>query len=229
MTIPSSANLPQYPWPLDARLYDAEFLRMAQQAAMVNGEGIVPTAAFNAVLPGDLLVTTGGVGLNVSAAPGRSMVQGDGRSTQGLYFCYVDVAKTVTMPAANAVNPRIDAVILQVEDSDVTGANNDWLVTFQQGTATAGATLANLTGGPGQAGGPALVRFTAEPRGASGLMVRGEPPLRRTEPLLIRRTAHRPKGQDAVGRGGPVASVCCAILPRLVGIEHNRRKEETSI
>jgi hypothetical protein len=167
MTLPSSANLPDYPWPNNARQYDAEFLRMEQQALMLNLEGIVSTvtppfinkldgADSGSGIPGDLKATTGGSGLTISVAAGRAMVKGDGRATQGMYFCYVDVAKTVTMATADATNPRVDAIILQVEDSDVTGSQNRWQVTKQTGTATGGATLSNLTGAPGQAGGPAL-------------------------------------------------------------------------
>lgn len=163
MALPSNANLSQYPAFLNARLYDAEFDRMVQQCWAAS-EGIAPfDQSKDSTISGmglnratDLEVTTGASGLNVSVAAGNAWVQGDGRATQGLYFCYVPTANTVTMPAANATNPRVDAVILCIDDADVSGSTSQWRVTYQQGTATAGATLANLTGAPGKSGGPAL-------------------------------------------------------------------------
>lgn len=177
MALPTT--LSDYPWPIDARAYDAEFLRMVAEASGF-GEGIAPhtTAAFTGTaISGQFGATTGGSGLNVSVAAGRAFVQGDGRATQGLYWCYSNSAQTVTLSANASGNPRIDAVILQVEDADVTGANNRWRVTKQDGTATVGATLANLTGAPGQSGGPALqatamvIAYVLVPNGFAGPFV----------------------------------------------------------
>lgn len=147
MTLPSSGNLPQYPAFANARTYDAEFDRMLAQAYLLNGEGIASTSApTGTTLPGDLLVTTAGSGLNVSAAAGRAFVQGDGRSTQGAYFCYVPTANTVTLSTADATNPRIDQIILAVDDADVSGSATQWRPDKVTGTPTVGATLANLSG-----------------------------------------------------------------------------------
>lgn len=160
MSLPSNANLPLYPGFANARAYDAEFLRMIMQSDIPQ-EGIAPITLGAA--PTDLQVTTGASGLNVSAAAGRAYVQGDTRTTQGTYFCYVPVANTVTIPAAHATLPRIDAIILKVEDADASGSVTQWSVTYQSGTAIASAQIANgpgsanfLLGGPGQASGPAL-------------------------------------------------------------------------
>jgi hypothetical protein len=134
---------------------------MVQQALLRGAggfdEGISPVSGqLGTSKPGDLAVTTGGSGLQVSVAAGRAWVKGDSRATQGSYFCYVPTANTVTMPAAHATNPRVDAVVLKVEDADVSGSATQWSLTYQQGTATGGASLSNLTGAPGQSGGPAL-------------------------------------------------------------------------
>lgn len=160
MTIPAAADLPNYPWPTNARTFDAEFIRMMMQASGIV-EGVAP--ATPGVTPmADYLVTTGSSGLNVSVAAGRAFVQGDTRTTQGLYFCYNAAAQTVTLPAAHATLPRIDAIVLKVEDADVSGSATRWSATYQQGTPTASAHIGNptaaswLAGAPGQSGGPAL-------------------------------------------------------------------------
>lgn len=160
MTLPSNANLPNYPAFADAREYDAEFLRMVMQGAGIM-EGVAPATPGTSPMA-DFKVTTGASGLNVSVAAGRAFVQGDTRSTQGLYFCLSGAAETVTIPAAHATLPRIDAIVLQVVDADVSGSATNWDVTYQSGTATASAHIGNpataswLAGAPGQAGGPSL-------------------------------------------------------------------------
>ena len=147
----------QYPWPNNQREFDAEFLRMKAEALLQSQEGIVPTSSITSTaIPGDLAVTTTGSGLGVSIAAGRAIVKGDVRSTQGTYFAYVPTAETVTMPAAHGTNPRVDAVVLKIDDADAGAGTSQWDVTYQQGTATAGASLSNLTGAPGQGGGPTL-------------------------------------------------------------------------
>lgn len=177
MSLPATVS--DYPWPLDARAYDAEWLRMVQESLGFR-EGIAPhqtSELTGTTISGQWKASTGGSGLNVSVAAGRAFVQGDGRSTQGLYYCYSNATQTVTLPANASGNPRIDAVILQVDDADVSGANNRWRATYQQGTATVGATLTNLTGAPGQSGGPALqatamvLAYVLVPNGFAGPFV----------------------------------------------------------
>jgi hypothetical protein len=140
MTIPASAELPNYPWPANARTYDAEFIRMMMQAILSHSgaEGIAGASTDLAATPGSNLV--------INVAAGRAFVKGDDRSTQGSYFCYVDTSKSVTAAAAHATNPRIDRLVLRVYDADVSGASTKWEVELVQGTPTAGATLSNLNG-----------------------------------------------------------------------------------
>lgn len=155
MSLPSNANMPNHVFPANAREYDAEFLRMAYEC-MAYGEGIAPfDQSKDCTITGmgsnkatDLEVTTNSSGLQLSVALGNAWVKGDTRSTQGLYFCHVPTANVVTLEAAHATNPRIDAVILQVADADAAGGSTNWSVTYAKGTATVGATLANLTGAP---------------------------------------------------------------------------------
>jgi hypothetical protein len=156
MTLP--ATLTDYPAFLKAREYDAEYLRMVAQASGLV-EGIAPfdvSSIITTSMPGDFKATTAASGMNITVPGGRAWVKGDTRATQGLYYCYASANTTVTMAAAHGANPRVDAIILQVEDADATGSNNRFRVTKQDGTATVGATLSNLTGAPGQSGGPSL-------------------------------------------------------------------------
>lgn len=156
MSLPASGDLPNYPSFANARLYDAEFDRMVAQC-MAYGEGIAPfdqscdctITGMGANKATDLEVTTNSSGLQLSVALGNAWVQGDSRTTQGLYFCHVPTATTVTTTAANATHPRIDAIVLQVNDADADGGGaTSWEIVCEAGTATSGATLSNLTGAP---------------------------------------------------------------------------------
>lgn len=193
MSLPSSANLPQYPFPANARAFDFEFWRMAHQC-MAYGEGIAPfNNAADCTITGmgttkatDLECTTGSSGLNVSVALGNAWVQGDGRTTQGLYFCHVPTANTVTLEAAHATNPRIDQIVLKVEDADVSGANTQWSLTYVKGTATGGATLTNLTGAAALPSNCLLLAYVLVPATFAGPFVTA------THILDVRFFAYRP-------------------------------------
>jgi hypothetical protein len=175
VTLPANADLPLYPHPTNARLFDAEFERMAAQC-MAYGEGIAPfdnsmdctIASMGTNRATDLEVTTGGSGLNVSIAAGNAWVQGDGRATQGLYFCHVPIARTVTIATAHATLPRVDAMVLQISDADVSGSATQWEVVRVAGTATSGATLTNLTGAPAIPNSAFLLAYVLTPAAFAG-------------------------------------------------------------
>src|SRR6185437_8381814 len=68
-------------------------------------------------------------------------------TTQGIYYCYNDnsggqVSNTVA--ASNGTNPRIDAVIAQVEDASYSGSNNDWKLAVVTGTPASSPTVPAL-------------------------------------------------------------------------------------
>jgi hypothetical protein len=104
---------------------------------------------------GDFMVTQralGGPGMFVDIAagvPSFAAVQGDSVSGQGLYIVAPHSAAVITeaIAAADPTNPRIDIVILEVQDNvhDASGGNiaRTRVVT---GTPTAGATLTNRAG-----------------------------------------------------------------------------------
>jgi hypothetical protein len=109
--------------------------------AAVGGEGVVAA--------GDLAVAQRGAGANMSVdiAAGEAYVLGESVTNQGLYYVYNDAVYNLTgFTAAHATLPRIDRVAIRVRDAFHGDAANDEAAVILTGTATSGATLANLTG-----------------------------------------------------------------------------------
>lgn len=101
------------------------------------------------VAGGDMAVAqrAAGANLSVDIAAGEAYVQGDAITNQGMYYAYNDaVSNLATFTAAHATLPRIDRVALRVRDAFHGDAANDEAFVVVTGTATSGATLANLTG-----------------------------------------------------------------------------------
>lgn len=95
----------------------------------------------------------------IQIASGWGFVQGDDGTPQGLYPFNVSTSTSYTLPTTAPVsNSRIDAIGVQWNDPIFTGRTptNSAVIVQQTGTATSGANLTNLTGAPGQSGGPAL-------------------------------------------------------------------------
>lgn len=126
------------PMMLQALCYTATDFRN-QMASLVCGQGVSDLSG------GSLLVTTDGSGLDLSVAEGGAFVDSD-VDDEGMYWIFNDAAATVTATAADGSNPRIDQVIATVKDAQISGADNEWELSVLAGTATGGATLANLTG-----------------------------------------------------------------------------------
>jgi len=98
---------------------------------------------------GDMAVTQRGAGANMSTdiAAGKALVQGDSVAFQGMYLAYNDATVNLTgFTASHATLPRVDRVVLRVRDAFHGDAANDEAFIILTGTATSGATLANLTG-----------------------------------------------------------------------------------
>jgi hypothetical protein len=108
-------------------------------------EGVITAGSYE--------VTQRGAGANLSVDIAAStgdgaLVQGDAVTAQGLYFVAPHTAViNEAITTANATNPRIDQVVLEIKDTthDASGSNlaQTRVVT---GTATGGATLDNRTG-----------------------------------------------------------------------------------
>src|SRR3954471_1784670 len=101
------------------------------------------------VSAGDMAVAQRAAGANYSVdiASGEALIQGDTVSNQGRYYVLNDAVTNVTgFTAAHATLPRIDRVTLRVRDAFHGDAANDLSFQIVTGTATSGATLANLNG-----------------------------------------------------------------------------------
>lgn len=124
---------------LDTKQYPASADRyLAQQQALQPG----------VVNSGDYQVAQRAVGANMSVdiAAGGAWVAGTSVVRQGLYHQVNDGTVNQAVVPADATNPRVDQVILAVNDSTVTGSSDTPTLTVVAGTPTAGATLANRSG-----------------------------------------------------------------------------------
>jgi hypothetical protein len=128
----------QTPEFLQTKTYSAQRLRNAAYA--LEGEGIVE--------PGALIVSERGAGANMSVdvAAGVANVRGDDTARQGLYRAYNDAVINAAIGASHATLPRIDRIVLQVNDSTVIGSSDLPAIVVVAGTPTAGADLDDLLG-----------------------------------------------------------------------------------
>jgi len=126
-----------------ANAYSARSDRVTQEL-LAKGPG-VPSIA-------DLVVSQRAAGANysVDVSAGWASIRHTTLNPGGLYGVYNDGVVNVANPnAANGSNPRIDLLSVQVKDvTDSGDASNTPLFVWTAGTATAGATLANLSGKP---------------------------------------------------------------------------------
>jgi len=145
---------------LDTKTYAAAADRyLAQQGALQPG----------VVNAGDYVVAQRGSGANMSVdvAAGGAWVAGGSVARQGLYHQVNDGTVNQTAAAADATNPRIDQVILAINDSTAIGISDIPTLTVVAGTPTAGATLAN------RAGADTLARYSSSLRLADILVPAG--------------------------------------------------------
>lgn len=96
----------------------------------------------------DLAVTANSpVGMSVRVAAGWAAIVGTTQANMGTYVAYNDAQATLTVTTADPTNPRIDRVVVVVNDSYYTGSTNN--VEFQvlagtpAGSPSAPATPAN--------------------------------------------------------------------------------------
>lgn len=85
--------------------------------------------------------------LAITVAAGEAWVKATAGTRNGAYHVVNDAAVDINLTAADATNPRIDRVVLRINDSsDLSSATDVPDLYVITGTPTAGATLANLTG-----------------------------------------------------------------------------------
>lgn len=68
-------------------------------------------------------------GMSVRVASGWAAIVGDIQANMGVYTVYNDATQTLTVTTADPTNPRIDRVVVTVQDAYYSGAYND--VVFQ--------------------------------------------------------------------------------------------------
>lgn len=150
-------QVPEY---LQTKTYSAKKDRRVQQAEVMQ-EGIVDFGHYK--------VTQRGAGANMSVdvAAGEAWVDGDSSAEQGFYHVVNDATVNVAIAAASGSNPRIDAVVLAVNDSTEIGGSDEYKLEALTGTATAGASLSNLTGKPAIGATKLLLAYILVPTSAT--------------------------------------------------------------
>jgi hypothetical protein len=99
-------------------------------------QGIIATTGI--IGTSSLAVTQAGTpGMAVQVATGWGAIVGDFTTNMGVYQFYNDAATQLSITAANPTNPRIDRVVVTVNDSYYTGATNNVTFTVVAGTPAA--------------------------------------------------------------------------------------------
>lgn len=111
--------------------------------------------------PQNTLQVTASGSYTLSIHLGAAHIQGTDDVAQGLYGVVQNTAFSLTLTTlAPVTNPRWDAIVVQYNDSYYTGRtpadNFAFLQVVGNESASASLTGPNLTGAPGQSGGPAL-------------------------------------------------------------------------
>ena len=64
-------------------------------------------------------------GMSVQVAAGHALIAGTQTATQGFYIAYNDGATTIAIATANPTNPRIDRIVVAVQDAYYGGTANN--------------------------------------------------------------------------------------------------------
>jgi len=116
--------------------HPAENDRLSMQSIIAT-TGIIGTSS--------LAVTQAGTpGMAVQVATGWGAVVGNYTTNMGVYQFYNDAATQLSVTAADPTNPRIDRVVVTINDSYYSGATNNVTFTVVAGTA-AGSPVAPAT------------------------------------------------------------------------------------
>lgn len=109
--------------------HPAENDRLSMQSIIAT-TGIIGTSS--------LAVTQAGTpGMAVQVATGWGAVVGNFTTNMGVYQFYNDAATQLSVTAADPTNPRIDKVVVTINDSYYSGATNNVTFTVVAGTAAA--------------------------------------------------------------------------------------------
>jgi hypothetical protein len=112
--------------------HPAENDRLSMQM-IFDADGIIGT--------GSMAVTANGTpNMSVNVAPGWAAILGDFQANQGVYTAYNDAITNLTITTANSSNPRIDRVVITVNDAYYSGLLNNVTYTVIAGTPAASPT-----------------------------------------------------------------------------------------
>jgi len=132
------------PYALQGSSHSAQLFREAIASLLGPAGGVLS--------PGDLAVAQlGAPSMAVQVAAGRLWTPGSSLATinpgggayqpQGMYFSENDAPVTLPISAANATNPRVDTIIVQIQDAQYGGSTNSAQLAVLTGTPTAAAAL----------------------------------------------------------------------------------------
>lgn len=133
MTLQATEFLPTKKYPFE------KLRRMIQSQGMLNPGTVGPL---------ELRAEQRGAGANMSVDvwAGDGWVEGTSNSRQGLYHVFNDATVNVgVFAAADATNPRVDQVILVVNDSSIIGTSDLAEFKIIAGTPAAGAQITNAS------------------------------------------------------------------------------------
>lgn len=92
-------------------------------------------ATTGIVTSGSMAVTANSpVGMSVRVASGWAAIVGTTQANMGTYIAYNDALDTLTITTADPTNPRIDRVVVTVNDAYYTGATNNVVLAVLAGT-----------------------------------------------------------------------------------------------
>ena len=154
----------EQPFILTNLCYTAQEFRR-EMAGLVAVEGVSGRSDLALTIPGSATLA-----ITVNAG-GAFVTANFDSGSRGMYWVYNNGQVTLTATPADPTNPRIDALIAQVRDSDSGGTDDDWILEILPGTPTPGATLANLSGAPTPTADSYLIAYILVPAGFTGPFV----------------------------------------------------------
>lgn len=136
------------PWSIQGQSHNATVARNAVAAVMGAPSAALAAAAsittaggsHGVVLGGDFAVTQNGTpNMSVNVAAGRAFVRSQETASlgHGTWTAFNDATVNLAVAASDPTNPRRDLVILQVRDSNYSGASTDARLTVVTGTPAA--------------------------------------------------------------------------------------------
>lgn len=84
-----------------------------------------------------LVQQAGSPNMTVDVNQGVALVPGSEANDQAAYVCLSNTIKNIAITASNPTNPRIDIIVIKVQDSFYSGATDSWSTVVVTGTAAA--------------------------------------------------------------------------------------------